>query len=61
MAELVRVAALAGYFETMAGLGLIPHRCCRNGLRADCWQSGAIHPARAAIRLLERSAEKTGA
>ena len=30
MAELVRVAALTGYFETMAGLGTDPDRCCKN-------------------------------
>lgn len=59
MAELVRVAALTGYFETMAGLGTDPRPLLREqGLDAALLANPELPiPARAAIRLLERSAE----
>ncbi|MFM5947817.1 MAG: AraC family transcriptional regulator [Novosphingobium sp.] len=59
MAELVRVAALTGYFETMAGLGINPRPLLKEqGLAADMLANPEqLIPARAAVRLLERSAE----
>lgn len=62
MSELVRVAALTGYFETMAGLGLDPRPLLREqGLSADLLVNPEqLIPARAAIRLLERSAQESG-
>jgi AraC-like DNA-binding protein len=62
VAELVRVAALTGYLETMASFGHDPRALLREqGLTANQLDSPehAI-PAQAAIRLLERSAEATG-
>lgn len=62
MTELVRVAALSGYMETMAGLGADPQPLLREqGLSADqLINPEHLLPARAAIRLLERSAAVTG-
>lgn len=62
MSELVRVAALTGYFETMAGLGLDPRPLLREqGLSANLLVNPEqLIPARAAIRLLERSAQESG-
>lgn len=62
MSELVRVAALTGYFETMAGLGVDPRPLLREqGLSADLLVNPEqLIPARAAIRLLERSAAVSG-
>lgn len=62
MSELVRVAALTGYFETMAGLGVDPQPLLREqGLSADLLiNPEQLIPARAAIRLLERSASASG-
>ncbi len=62
MTELVRVAALSGYMETMAGLGVDPHPLLREqGLSAELLiNPEQLLPARAAIRLLERSASATG-
>lgn len=62
MTELVRVAALTGYFETMAGLGCDPGPLLRQqGLSADLLiNPEQLIPARAAVRLLERSAAATG-
>lgn len=62
MSELVRVAALTGYFETMAGLGVDPRPLLREqGLSADLLVNPEqLIPARAAIRLLERSAAASG-
>jgi AraC-like DNA-binding protein len=62
MTELVRVAALTGYFETMASLGLDPRPLLREqGLTADLLVNPEqLIPARAAIRLLERSAAESG-
>lgn len=62
MAELVRVAALTGYFETMASFGVDPRPLLREqALSADRLANPEqLIPARAAIRLLERSAEETG-
>ena len=58
MTELVRVAALSGYIETMKGLGLDPRPLLKEqGLSADLLVNPEqLIPARAAIRLLERSA-----
>ncbi len=60
MSELVRVAALSGYIETMAGLGLDPRPFLKEqGLSADLLANPEqLIPARAAIRLLERSASQ---
>lgn len=62
MAELVRVAALTGYFETMAALGIDPRPLlAEQGLSADLMAGREqLIPARAAIRLLERSAAAAG-
>ncbi|MFM7029320.1 MAG: AraC family transcriptional regulator [Chakrabartia sp.] len=62
MAELVRVAALTGYFEAMARFGVDPRPLLREqGLGIDLLiNPEQIIPAVAAIRLLERSAEATG-
>jgi AraC-like DNA-binding protein len=62
MAELVRVAALTGYFETMASFAVDPRPLLREqGLTADLLiNPEQLIPARSAIRLLERSAEATG-
>lgn len=62
MAELVRVAALTNYFETMAGLGCDPRPLLKEqGLLADLLVNPEqLISARAAIRLLERSAAETG-
>jgi AraC-like DNA-binding protein len=61
MGDLVRVAALTGYFETMAELGVDPQRLLREqGLSASMLVNPEHPiPARAAIRLLERSAQAT--
>ena len=62
MGERVRVAALTGYFETMAGLGADPRPLLKEqGLSADLLANPEqLIPAQAAIRLLERSAEASG-
>lgn len=62
MAEFVRVAALSGYFETMANLGIDPRPLLREqGLSTDLlFDPEQLIPAPAAIRLLERSAAVTG-
>ncbi len=62
MAELVRVAALTGYFETMAAFGVDPRPLLKEqGLTADLLiNPEQLIPARSAIRLLERSAQETG-
>lgn len=62
MAELVRVAALAGYFDAMAGLCLDPRPFLKEqGLSADLLANPEqLIPAQSAIRLLERSAEVSG-
>ena len=62
MAELVRVAALTGYFTTMLSFGQDPLPVLREvGLtRAMLTNPEQMLPARAAMRLLERSAESTG-
>jgi AraC-like DNA-binding protein len=62
MAELVRVAALTGYLETMAGFGIDPRPLLREqGLSPDMVSNPEqLLPARAAIRLLERSSQATG-
>ena len=62
MAELVRVAALTGYFETMAGLSIDPRPLLKaQGLSADLLVNPEqLIPARAAIRLLECSAAQSG-
>lgn len=59
MAELVRVAALSGYLETMAGFGVDPRPLLKEqALSADLLANPEqLIPARSAIRLLERSAE----
>lgn len=62
MGELVRVAALTGYFETMSDFGIDPrHLLSEQGLSAGLLVNPEqLISARAAIRLLERSAEVTG-
>lgn len=62
MTELVRVAALSGYIESMAGLGLDSRPLLKEqGLSADLLVNPEqLIPARAAIRLLERSAAASG-
>jgi AraC-like DNA-binding protein len=62
MPELVRVAALTGYFETMARFGADPRPLLRDqGLGIDMLSNPEqMIPAVAAIRLLERSAQVTG-
>lgn len=62
MAEIVRVAALTRYVETMAAFGVDPRPLLREqGLSPDQFSNPeAFLPARAVIRLLERSAQATG-
>ncbi|RYD93061.1 MAG: AraC family transcriptional regulator, partial [Sphingobacteriales bacterium] len=62
MAELVRVAALTGYFQTMEALGADPLPLLREvGLsQALLTKPEQMISARAAMRLLDRSAEVTG-
>jgi AraC-like DNA-binding protein len=62
MAELVRVAALTGYFTTMLSFRQDPLPVLREvGLsKAMLANPEQMLPARAAMRLLERSAEITG-
>lgn len=62
MSELVRVAALTGYIETMTGLGLDPRRLLKEqGLSAELLVNPEqLIPARAALRLLEHSAAESG-
>lgn len=62
MAELVRVAALTGYFAIMRSLGVDPRPLLReSGLSPELLANPEqLISARAAIRLLERSAEVTG-
>lgn len=62
MAELVRVASLSGYFETMASLGFDPRPLLKEqGLdMALLFDPEQMIPALSAVRLLERSAEATG-
>ncbi|AOF99310.1 helix-turn-helix domain protein [Blastomonas sp. RAC04] len=62
MAELVRVAALTGYLETMAGFAVDPRPLLREqGLTGDLLVNPErLIPVQAAIRLLERSAAETG-
>lgn len=62
MAEVVRVAALTGYLETMAGFGIDPRPLLKEqGLDARQLATPEhLIPARAANRLLERSAQVTG-
>jgi len=61
-AEVMRVAALSGYFETMAGFGVDPRPLLREqGLTADMLTNPEqLIPARAAVALLQRSSEVTG-
>ncbi len=58
MAELVRVAALTGYLEAMRGFGIDPRPLLKEqGLGAELLANPEqLIPARAAARLLERSA-----
>ncbi|MFY8062493.1 MAG: AraC family transcriptional regulator, partial [Usitatibacteraceae bacterium] len=60
--ELVRVAALSGYFQTMEALGGDPTPLLKEvGLSRDQLSNGEqMIPARAAMRLLERGAQQTG-
>lgn len=62
MTEIVRVAALSGYFETMSALGHDPRPLLKEqGLTADLLANPEQQiPARATIRLLERSAAQSG-
>lgn len=62
MAENVRVAALTGYLDAMATLGVDPRPLLKEqNLSTDVFANPEWRiPARAAIRLLERSAEVTG-
>lgn len=62
MAELVRVAALTGYFRTMEALGADPEPMLRDaGLsQKSLSRPEQMVPALAAMRLLDRSAEATG-
>ncbi|WP_162854632.1 AraC family transcriptional regulator [Sphingobium estronivorans] len=62
MAELVRVAALTGYFPIMRSLGVDPRPLLRaTGLSADLLSNPEqMISARSAFCLLERSAEATG-
>lgn len=62
MVELVRVAALTGYVETMAAFGIDPHPLLvEQDLSAGLLTNPELLiPARSAIRLLERSAQETG-
>lgn len=62
LAEQVRVAALSGYFEIMASLGVNPRPLLKEqGLSTDLlFDPEQLISAYAAIRLLERSAAATG-
>lgn len=62
MAELVRVAALSGYFEVMASLGVDPRPLLKEqGLSMEYLSNPEqMISAFSAVRLLERSAEATG-
>jgi AraC-like DNA-binding protein len=62
VAELVRLASLTGYLETMARLGADPHRLLKEqGLSAEALATPEqMTSASGAIRLLERSAAVTG-
>ena len=62
MNELVRVAALTGYLETMDGFGIDPAPLLREqGITlSQLANPEQLLPARAAVRLLERSAQETG-
>lgn len=62
MAELVRVAALTGYFDIAAQLGLdpLPHLRAAGLSRAMLLSPEQLIPARAAIALLESSAAASG-
>jgi AraC-like DNA-binding protein len=62
MAEFVRVAALTGYFSTMRAFGADPRPLLREcGLAPELLRNPEqLISARAAFRLLERSAETTG-
>ena len=62
MPELVRVAALTGYFETMAHFGVDTRPLLREqGLGIDLFiNPEQMIPAISAVRLLERSADVTG-
>jgi len=62
MAELVRVAALTGYFPVMRALSIDPRPLLReSGLSPELLSNPEqLISARAAIRLLERSAETSG-
>lgn len=62
MTELVRVAALTGYFPVMRSLGVDPRPLLREaGLSPELLAiPEQLISARAAFRLLERSAEATG-
>jgi AraC-like DNA-binding protein len=62
MAEYVRAAALSGYFEVMASLGVDPRGLLQEqGLSTHLlFDPEQFISALAAIRLLERSAEATG-
>lgn len=62
MAELVRVAALTGYFQRMREFGADPRPLLRDvGLSQELLSNPEqLISARAAIRLLERSAQVTG-
>jgi Arabinose-binding domain of AraC transcription regulator, N-term len=61
MAELVRVAALSGFFPTMQALGVDPAPLLKEaGLSPRMFgNTEQMIPARPAIRLLERAAEVT--
>ncbi|RJT24785.1 AraC family transcriptional regulator [Chakrabartia godavariana] len=62
MVELVRAAALSGYYETMGSLGVDPRPLLREqGLAPELlFDPAQMIPALSAVRLLERSAEATG-
>lgn len=62
MSEVVRVAALTGYFPAMAEFGVDPRPLLREvGLAPDLLANPEqLIPARAVARLLERSATATG-
>ena len=62
MTELVRVAALTGYLETVSGFSIDPRPLLKEqGLTPSQLDNPEqLLPARAAMRLLERTAEETG-
>lgn len=62
MADLVRVAALTGYLETVAGFSIDPLPLLKEqGISpSQLEHPEQLLPARAAMRLLERTAETTG-